>query len=186
MSSRIIILTYVRLYVRQFHRKRFIPAGILAVERISRSGSIGTALTDGARFAVAPYMGYRSPKDLAIFDRCATSRSIPVERYAACFACHWGEAIMPTRDRSDAAACPMMRSRPKIAQHLNERAGDLHRRPAVREYCRILPAASPRPPRCQRPQQRQAAPLGSFNRRESIGCSRSPSHSLAQLSTPAC
>ena len=29
---------------------------------------------DGARIAVTPYMEYRSPKDLAIFDRCATSR----------------------------------------------------------------------------------------------------------------
>ena len=50
--------------------------------QINRYGSFA----DGARFAVAPYMEYRSPKDLAIFDRCATSRRIPAERYAACFA----------------------------------------------------------------------------------------------------
>jgi hypothetical protein len=42
--------------------------------------------TDGARVAMTPYMEYRSPKDLAIFDRCATSRRVPAERYAACFA----------------------------------------------------------------------------------------------------
>jgi hypothetical protein len=41
---------------------------------------------DGARIAVTPYMEYRSPKDLAIFDRCATSRRIAAERDAACFA----------------------------------------------------------------------------------------------------
>jgi hypothetical protein len=41
---------------------------------------------DGARVAVTPYMEYRSPKDLAIFDRCATSRRVPAERYAARFA----------------------------------------------------------------------------------------------------
>ncbi len=50
--------------------------------KINRYGS----LPDGARAAVAPYMEYRSPKDLAVFDRCATSRRIPPERYAACFA----------------------------------------------------------------------------------------------------
>lgn len=60
---------------------------ILAVEqdlkgRINRYGS----LADGARVAVAPYMEYRNPKDLAVFDRCATSRRIPKERYAACLA----------------------------------------------------------------------------------------------------
>jgi hypothetical protein len=60
---------------------------ILAVEpdlkgRINRYGSFA----DGARVAVAPYMEYRTPKDLAIFDRCATSRRIPAERYDACFA----------------------------------------------------------------------------------------------------
>ncbi len=60
---------------------------ILAVEphlkgQINRYGSFA----DGARVAVAPYMEYRSPKDLAIFDRCATSRRIPAQWYAACFA----------------------------------------------------------------------------------------------------
>jgi len=40
---------------------------------------------DGARVAVTPYMEYRSPKDLAIFDRCATSRRVPAEPDAACF-----------------------------------------------------------------------------------------------------
>ena len=59
---------------------------ILAVEpnlkgKINRYGS----LADGARVAVAPYMEYRSPKDLAIFDRCATSRRIPAAWYEACF-----------------------------------------------------------------------------------------------------
>ena len=60
---------------------------ILAVEpelkgQINRYGS----LADGARVAVAPYMEYRSPKDLAIFDRCATSRRIPKKWHEACFA----------------------------------------------------------------------------------------------------
>lgn len=60
---------------------------ILAVEpdlkgKINRYGS----LADGARVAVAPYMEYRSPRDLAIFDRCATSRRIPAALYEACFA----------------------------------------------------------------------------------------------------
>ena len=78
---------------------------ILAVEpdlkgRINRYGS----LTDGARVAVAPYMEYRSPKDLAIFDRCATSRSIPVERYAACFA-------LPLGGNNDADARPIAMQR---------------------------------------------------------------------------
>jgi hypothetical protein len=50
--------------------------------RINRYGSFA----DDGRFAVVPYMAYRSPKDLAIFDRCATSRRIPAERYAACLA----------------------------------------------------------------------------------------------------
>ncbi len=60
---------------------------ILAVEpdlkgAINRYGSFA----DGARFAVETYMEYRSPKDLAIFDRCATSRRIPKDWYAGCFA----------------------------------------------------------------------------------------------------
>lgn len=59
---------------------------ILAVEPdlkglINRYGSF----PDGARFAVEPYMEYRSPRDLTIFDRCATSRRILPPRHAACF-----------------------------------------------------------------------------------------------------
>ena len=59
---------------------------ILAVEpdlkgQINRYGSF----PDGARFAVETYMEYREPKDLEIFDRCATSRRIPPGRHAACF-----------------------------------------------------------------------------------------------------
>ena len=60
---------------------------IVAVEpelkgKINRFGSFA----DDSRVAVAPYMEYGNPKELAIFDRCATSRRIPPERYAACFA----------------------------------------------------------------------------------------------------
>ena len=59
---------------------------ILAVEpdlkgQINRYGSF----PDGARFAVEPYMEYRSPSDLGIFDRCATNQRIPPKRHAACF-----------------------------------------------------------------------------------------------------
>jgi hypothetical protein len=50
--------------------------------QINRYGSFA----DGARFAIAPYMEYRNPKELAIFDRCATDRRIPAARYDACFA----------------------------------------------------------------------------------------------------
>lgn len=50
--------------------------------KINRYGSFA----DGARFAVEPYMEYRNPKDLAIFDHCATSRRIPAGWYDACFA----------------------------------------------------------------------------------------------------
>jgi hypothetical protein len=45
-------------------------------------------------------MEYRSPKDLAIFDRCATSRRIPAERYTACFA-------LPLQGNHDANARPL-------------------------------------------------------------------------------
>jgi hypothetical protein len=74
---------------------------ILAVEprlkgQINRYGSFA----DDTRFVVAPYMEYRSPKDLAIFDRCATSRRIPAERYAACFA-------LPMDGDHDAKARPL-------------------------------------------------------------------------------
>ena len=74
---------------------------ILAVEpklkgQINRYGSFA----DDARFAVVPYMTYRSPKDLAIFDRCATSRRIPTEQYAACLA-------LPLEGNHDANARPL-------------------------------------------------------------------------------
>jgi hypothetical protein len=74
---------------------------IVAVEpklkgRINRYGSFA----DGTRFAVAPYMEYRNPKDLAIFDRCAASRRIAAERYAACFA-------LPLEGSHDANARPL-------------------------------------------------------------------------------
>jgi hypothetical protein len=64
--------------------------------QINRYGSFA----DGTRYAAAPYMEYRSPKDLAIFDRCATSRRIAAERYAACFA-------LPIEGRHDANAQPL-------------------------------------------------------------------------------
>jgi hypothetical protein len=50
-------------------------------DRIDRYGTFD----DGARFAIQPYMSYRSPSDLAIFDRCATTGRVPKEAYAACF-----------------------------------------------------------------------------------------------------
>jgi hypothetical protein len=49
--------------------------------KINRYGSF----PDGARIAVESYMEYRSPKDLEIFDRCATSKRIAPARYEACF-----------------------------------------------------------------------------------------------------
>ncbi len=64
--------------------------------QINRYGSFA----DGARFAIAPYMEYRNPKDLAIFDRCATDRRIPAARYDACFA-------LPLEGRHDASARPL-------------------------------------------------------------------------------
>jgi hypothetical protein len=64
--------------------------------KINRYGSFA----DGARFAIAPYMEYRNLKELEIFDRCATSRRIPRESYAACFA-------LPLERRHDAAARPL-------------------------------------------------------------------------------
>jgi len=50
--------------------------------QINRYGSFA----DGARFAIEPYMEYRDPRELAIFDRCATDRRIPAARRDACFA----------------------------------------------------------------------------------------------------
>ena len=85
---------------------------ILAVEpdlkgQINRYGSFA----DGARVAVAPYMEYRSPKDLAVFDRCATSRRIAamVRRMFRTAA-----GRQPRRKRAAAchAACPMTCVRP--------------------------------------------------------------------------
>ena len=64
--------------------------------KINRYGSF----EDGARFAIAPYMEYRKPEELAIFDRCATSRRIPRESYDACFA-------LPLEGRHDANARPL-------------------------------------------------------------------------------
>ena len=49
--------------------------------QIDRYGSF----SDGSRFVLEPYMEYRNPKELAIFDRCATSRRIPAADYEACF-----------------------------------------------------------------------------------------------------
>ncbi len=48
--------------------------------RINRFGSF----SDGARYAIETYMEYRSPKDLAVFDRCANDRRLS-EAYEACF-----------------------------------------------------------------------------------------------------
>ncbi len=50
--------------------------------QISRYGSFA----DGGRFVIEPYMEYRSPEDLAVFDRCAVSRRIPKAWHDACFA----------------------------------------------------------------------------------------------------
>jgi hypothetical protein len=49
---------------------------------INRYGS----LDDGARIAINNYMEYRDPKDLEIFDRCATDPRTPPDLYEACFA----------------------------------------------------------------------------------------------------
>jgi hypothetical protein len=64
--------------------------------QINRYGSF----VDGARFAIAPYMQYRKPEELAVFDRCATSRRIPRDSYPACFA-------LPLEGRHDANARPL-------------------------------------------------------------------------------
>ncbi len=49
--------------------------------KINRYGSFA----DGSRITIQPYMQYRSPKDLEIFDRCATSPHIAADLYEACF-----------------------------------------------------------------------------------------------------
>jgi hypothetical protein len=63
-------------------------SAILEVEprlngRIDRFGSF-----DGgkARYAISPYLTYEVEDDLALFQRCATSKKVPVARYHACFA----------------------------------------------------------------------------------------------------
>jgi hypothetical protein len=66
---------------------------ILALEpdlkgKIDRFG----AMPDGARYAVVPYMSYRTPRDLDVFHRCATSRRIPAAAYHRCFAVAPGES----------------------------------------------------------------------------------------------
>jgi len=50
--------------------------------QINRYGSF----SDGARLSVEPYMHYRQPQDLEVFDRCATSPRVPPASYEACFA----------------------------------------------------------------------------------------------------
>jgi hypothetical protein len=59
---------------------------ILAVEP-DLKGQINRYATfsDGARLAIEPYMEYRKPKDLKIFDRCATNPRLPGALYEACF-----------------------------------------------------------------------------------------------------
>jgi hypothetical protein len=41
---------------------------------------------DEARFAIMPYMAYRTPNDLTIFHRCATDRRVAPAAYYRCFA----------------------------------------------------------------------------------------------------
>jgi len=74
---------------------------IVAVEpemkgKINRYGR----MADGSRFAVAPYMEYDDPKDLAVFHRCATNPRIPKDRTAACFA-------LPLEGKHDRTARPI-------------------------------------------------------------------------------
>jgi hypothetical protein len=68
--------------------------------QINRYGSFA----DDSRFAVTPYMIYRSPKDLEIFDRCAISRRIPKAWYEACFA-------LPLEDNHGAGSRPIAMQR---------------------------------------------------------------------------
>jgi hypothetical protein len=63
---------------------------------INRYGSFA----DGARFAVEPYMEYRDPKELEIFDRCARSPRIAAALYEACFA-------LPLGGKHDAKSRPL-------------------------------------------------------------------------------
>jgi hypothetical protein len=43
------------------------------------------AMADGARYAIVPYMHYRTPRDLDVFHRCAMDRRIPASQYYKCF-----------------------------------------------------------------------------------------------------
>ncbi len=43
------------------------------------------SFSNGDRVVIETYMEYRSPKDLEIFHRCATSRRLPADRHEACF-----------------------------------------------------------------------------------------------------
>lgn len=68
--------------------------------QINRYGSF----SDGARFAVEPYMEYDTPKQLAVFDHCATSRDIPASDYEACFS-------LPLEGRHGPHALPLAMER---------------------------------------------------------------------------
>ena len=69
--------------------------------KINRYGSF----SDGARFAVAPYMQYRKTSDLEVFDRCATSTRTPENRYDACLS-------LPLDGEHGARAWPLAMERP--------------------------------------------------------------------------
>ncbi|MEA2979047.1 MAG: hypothetical protein QOF09_870, partial [Alphaproteobacteria bacterium] len=50
--------------------------------KIDRLGNF----TDGSgRYLIHPYLLYRQPGDLALFQRCASSKAVPADRRAACF-----------------------------------------------------------------------------------------------------
>jgi len=83
-----------------FIRGEDLRDAILAVEpdlkgKIDRFGG----LASGDRYAITPYMTYRTPADLAVFDRCARSRRMRPDRYEACFALppgvRWGAEARP-------------------------------------------------------------------------------------------
>lgn len=50
------------------------------------------ALADGTRYAVVPYMFYRSSRELDVFHRCATSKRISSTQYYGCFVLVPGES----------------------------------------------------------------------------------------------
>lgn len=68
---------------------------------INRYGSF----SDGARFAVVPYMEYDTPRDLDVFDRCATDPHIPARAYGACLS-------LPLDGGHGPQARPLAMSRP--------------------------------------------------------------------------